>query len=453
MMTKWLGIKGGKTLVGKPSGDSKTAVIQDILIDNGVIVEVGEVIAFPPGAEVLDVQGCFVLPGFVDLHCHMREPGDEESETIHSASIAGANGGFCCVVAMPNTTPAIDGPDMVELIRSKSTSALIDVEVAGAISKAREGKALSEMNEMARLGVKIFTDDGCGVQDSRLMLSAMQYSLTSNSILAQHCEDSYLASGGHLHDGDVSSVLGVQGIPNEGEEAMAYRDILLAKKTGARLHLMHMSTQRVLEIVQQARDWGVDITCEVTPHHLSLTHESVKSLNPNLKVNPPLRTANDCHSLIEGLIKGQIDAIATDHAPHHPDKKDVPFEEASFGMLGLETAFSVVFTLLTQDKFPASPELIKPSSIDTIQALAIIQRAMSETPSKIAGVEKRHGGPIEPGRVANLAIIDPSRCWTVAANKLASKSRNTPFDGIELVGKVVHTIAKGKLVVSDGGSL
>ncbi len=435
-------IKGGTVVNGSD------LVVADVLIEDGQVIELGPQLGQPGGCESLDATGCYVMSGLVDLHCHMREPGFEESETIETAARAGARGGYTCLVAMPNTVPAIDSPQMVEMIRQKADRAVVDVQVAGAITQGRKGECLAEIYEMAKAGVRIFTDDGAGVQDSRLMLNALRYSVVGDLVMAQHCEEASLATGGHINDGVISSQLGISSIPREAEETMAYRDVLLAKKTGARLHLLHVSTSNTLDIVRQARAWGVKVTCEVTPHHLLLSEDDVVTLNPDMKVNPPLRTLDDCRKLALGLLDGTIDAVATDHAPHHIDNKTQPFEDCAFGMTGLETAFGVIFTLLTRGTVSGKSKILEP--INEREAIGLVHTTMSMNPAKIAGVSNQQGGPLRCGALANVLVVDPRASWVVDRTKLSSKSKNTPFDRLELFGKVIHTISKGRLVVKDG---
>jgi dihydroorotase len=389
-------------------------------------------------APVLDVTGCIVAPGLVDIHTHLREPGREEAETIESGSRAAALGGYTAIVAMPNTEPTIDSAAVVRQVQSAGVAAgLCDVRVSGAITVGREGKALSPMAEMAELGVRIFTDDGCGVQDDRLMRRALEYSsgLAVPVTLAQHCEVEALSEGGHMHEGEWSSRLGIPGIPAEAEELMVFRDIALSRLTGARVHFQHLSTAGAVELVRQAKARGLPVTSEATPHHFTLTHAEVASYNPVFKVNPPLRTADDVAAVKAGLADGTIDAIATDHAPHTAEVKEAPFDHAPCGMLGLETALSLGIT-----------ELVEPGILTMAELLA----AMSWNPAAIAGIADIHGLPIEAGSPAHLVIFDPSEEWTVDPSQLASLSANTPYAGRIVRGKVRHTMLCGVPTVLDG---
>ncbi len=400
----------------------------DVVIDDGRVVAVGVDLQ---GDAELDAGGCVVAPGLIDLHTHLRQPGREEAETVETGSRAAALGGFTAVVAMPNTEPAIDDAAVVREVQALGRVALCDVEVAGAITIGRAGERLAPMAEMAALGVRLFTDDGTGVQDARLMRRALEYGGGLGVTLAQHCEDAALAGGGHMHEGEWSSRLGIPGQPAEAEELMVIRDIALARLTGARVHFQHLSTAGSVAMVRAARAEGLPVTAEATPHHFTLTDECCASYDPVFKVNPPLRTGADVAAVKAGLADGTLDAIATDHAPHAPHLKERPFDQAPPGMLGLETALALALT-----------ELDLP--IEVLLAL------LSWQPAAIAGVDDRHGGPIEPGREANLCVIDPAATWVVEPAKLASRARNTPYAGRKLTGRVRHTLLRGEPVVVDG---
>lgn len=404
----------------------------DVLVQDGLISTVGsKVSSFPAGTVVLDASGCVVAPGLVDLHTHLREPGREEAETVETGARAAALGGYTAVVAMPNTEPAIDCAAVVRQVLDLGADACCDVRVAGAITVGREGRRLAPMAEMAGLGVTLFTDDGSGVQDARLMRRALEYSTALGVTLAQHCEDTSLAGGGHMHEGEWSSRLGMAGQPAEAEELMVMRDLALARLTGARLHFLHLSTAGSLAMVRGAKASGLDVTAEVAPHHFTLTDAAVASYDPVFKVNPPLRSERDVAAVKEALGAGVVDAIATDHAPHTQDAKECPFDVAPPGMLGLETAVGLALT-----------ELDLP--IEKVVAL------MSWQPAAIAGLAQEHGGPVAVGRPANLCVIDPSEKWVVDPGALASRSRNTPFAGRALVGRVRHTVLRGEPVVVGG---
>src|ERR1700736_3006183 len=319
----------------------------DILIRDGVVASVGPSMSGgAPGTVVLDATGCFVAPGLVDLHSHLREPGQEEAETIETGARAAALGGYTAVVAMPNTEPAIDNAAVVGQVLDLGAATICDVRVAGAITVGRFGKQLAPMAEMAALGVRLFTDDGRGVQDARLMRRALEYASALGVTLAQHCEDETLAADGHMHEGEWSSRLGIPGAPAEAEELMVVRDLALCRLTGAPIHFLHLSTAGSVAMVRGAKASGLPVTAEVAPHHFTLTDAAVASYDPVFKVNPPLRTAADVEAVKAGLAAGTLDAIATDHAPHAQEAKEAPFDEAPPGMLGLETALALAITEL-----------------------------------------------------------------------------------------------------------
>lgn len=401
----------------------------DVLVDGGHIVEVGPDLR---GDRTLDASGCFVSPGFVDLHVHLRQPGREEAETVETGSRAAALGGFTAIVAMPNTDPAQDSVAVVELVRQLGRDAgLCEVLPAGCITVARAGERLAPFAELAAAGVRLFTDDGNGVQDPLLMRRALEYARPLGITLAQHCEVARLTEGAVMHEGACCSRLGVPGWPALAEELMVFRDIELARVTGAPLHLLHLSTARSVELVRAAKADGLAVTAEATPHHFTLTDEALAGFDATFKVNPPLRTPNDIAALKAGLADGTIDAIATDHAPHPPETKEMPLDQAPPGMLGLETALALAIDELDLD-------------------LASIVAALSWKPAAIAGVADRHGRPVAQGEPANLVVVDPDLRWTVDAGRLASRSRNTPYAGRSVRGKVRHTLLAGVPTVVDG---
>jgi dihydroorotase len=404
----------------------------DVTIDGGRVVEVGPSLTASDGDEqILEADGCIVSPGFVDLHVHLREPGREEAETIETGSRAAALGGFTAIVAMPNTEPAQDSLAVVEFVRAQSRrAALCDVHPAGCITINREGRALAPFGELAAAGVHLFTDDGSGVQDPQLMRHALEYARVLDITLAQHCEVSSLTKGAVMHEGSCCSHLGLPGWPAIAEELMVHRDIELSRLTGARIHLLHLSTARSVELVRAAKADGLPVTAEAAPHHFTLTHELLVGYDAVYKVNPPLRTGADIDAIKSGLADGTIDAIATDHAPHPPESKEAPLDQAPPGMLGLETALALAIT-----------ELDMP--------LVDIIAAMSWKPAAIAGIGDRHGRPIAAGEPANVVVFDPGEEWTVVPAKLASKSRNTPYAGRTVRGRARHTILDGVPVVID----
>ena len=407
-------------------------VVADLMVQHGEISEIGSGLS---ADEVVDISGLTIFPGFVDLHAHLREPGREDAETIETGSRAGALGGYTAVVAMPNTNPAQDNVPTIEFVRLQGQRAgLLEVIPSGCITVGREGKALAPMAELAKAGVRLFTDDGSGVQDPLLMRRAMEYSKELNVVLGQHCEVSALTQGAVMHECGCSSDLGVPGWPSIAEELMVHRDIELARLTGARVHFLHLSTAGSVQLVRQAKLDGLPVTAEVTPHHLSLTAELLRGFDATFKVNPPLRSMSDIEALKAGLLDGTIDAIATDHAPHARRDKELPLDQAPPGMLGLETALGVTCAALDLDP------------------LAIAQ-VMSVAPAKIAGIADRQGNLPRVGVAANLCVVDLNATWTINPEAMASKSTNTPFVGMQLRGKVVHTMFKGNLVVRNGKAL
>jgi len=418
-------VRGGRVV---DAAGERTA---DVLVEGGHVRAVGPDLGIPAGATVLDAAGCVVAPGLVDLHTHLRQPGREEAETVDTGARAAALGGYTAIVAMPNTEPALDRAAAVREVLELGAGALCDVRVAGAITRGRRGRELAPLGEMADLGVRLFTDDGDGVQDARLMRRAFEYASALGVTLAQHCEDQVLAAGGHMHEGEWSSRLGLPGQPAEAEELMVARDIALARLTNGRIHFLHLSTVGSIAAVRAAKAEGLAVTAEAAPHHFTLTDAAVAGYDTIFKVNPPLRAPADVAAVKAGLADGTIDAIATDHAPHAPEDKEVPFDQARPGMLGLETALALALT-----------ELDLP--VATVLAL------LSWNPARIAGLESTHGGPVAEGRPANLCVIDPAATWVVDPDVLASRSRNTPYAGRKLTGRVRHTILRGEPVVVDG---
>jgi dihydroorotase len=384
------------------------------------------------GDDRLDARGCYVTPGFVDLHVHLREPGREEAETIETGSRAAALGGFTAVVAMPNTDPAQDSVAVVEFVRQQARLAgLCDVYPAGCITVGRAGERLAPFGELADAGVRLFTDDGNGVQNPQLMRRALEYAQPLGITLAQHCEVASLTAGAVMHEGSCCSRLGLPGWPALAEELMVHRDIELCRLTGAPIHLLHLSTERSVQLVRAAKADGLPVTAEAAPHHFTLTDEALSGYDPVFKVNPPLRTAADIAAIKAGLVDGTIDAIATDHAPHPPESKEAPLDQAPPGMLGLETALALSLT-----------ELAMP--------VAQVVAALSWKPAAIARIGHLHGRPVAADEPANLAVFDASHEWTVVPAQLASKSRNTPYAGRMVRGKVRHTLLAGSPVVVDG---
>jgi dihydroorotase len=409
--------------------------VADVRVAGAVIAEVGT--ALEPGdAQVLDAGGCVVSPGMVDLHVHLREPGDEEAETIETGTRAAALGGYTAVVAMPNTRPPLDDAAVVgSVLATARAVALCEVASSGCITKERAGRQLAPMGELHALGVRIFTDDGACIMSAGVMRRALEYaSSLPGAIVAQHAEDETLAGSGSMHEGEWSSRLGIPGRPSAAESVIVARDIELAALTGMRVHFLHVSAAETVDLVREAKQRGVRVSAEAAPHHFTLTDAECASFDPVFKVNPPLRTDRDVAAVRAGLADGTVDAIATDHAPHTLESKERPFELAPPGMLGLETAVALTLT-----------ELVEPGHLSLRDALALL----SWRPAAIAGLADQ-GGALVPGRVANIAVVDPARQWEVDPLRLASRARNTPYAGRKLTGKVRHTLYRGEAVVVDG---
>ncbi len=419
-------LKGGRVIDATGERDA------DVVVSDGRIVAVGPDL---DAARVLDASGCLVSPGLVDLHTHLRQPGKEEAETVETGARAAALGGYTAVLAMPNTTPAMDGAGVVREVLELGRASVCDVHASGAITVDRAGEQLAPMAEMAELGVRLFTDDGTGVQDDRLMRRALEYASGLGVALAQHCEVAALSEGTCMHEGEWSVRLGLPGQPAEAEELMVMRDIALVRLTGARMHFLHLSTAGSVAMVGAAKAAGLPVTAEAAPHHFTLTDACCASYDATFKVHPPLRSDGDVAAVAAGLADGTIDAIATDHAPHAPEEKERPFDQAPPGMLGLEFALALALTQLVDG--------------GTGMTDADVVARLSWQPAAIAGMEN-HGRPIEAGEVANLCVIDPAVRWTIDASGGASRSRNVPYVGREVRGKVRHTICTGEAVVVDG---
>lgn len=415
-------VKGGTVV------DQEGERLADVVVVDGQVTAVGADLS---ADRTLHASGCLVMPGLVDIHTHLREPGREEAETVETGARGAALGGYTAILAMPNTTPAIDSAAVVRQVLALGEAAPCTVYTSGAITVGRAGEQLAPLAEMAALGVRVFTDDGAGVQDNLLMRRAMEYASGLGVTLAQHCEDDALCGGGHMHEGEWSARLGIPGQPAEAEELMVLRDIALARLTGCRIHFQHLSTARSVAMVRQAIAAGLPVTAEATTHHLTLTHAECAGYDPVFKVNPPLRTADDVAAVRAGLADGTIAAIATDHAPHTAESKELPFDEAPPGMLGLETALALALT-----------ELALP--------LQRLVGALSWEPARIAGVAHEQGRPVAAGEPANLCVVDPEATWVVDGAAMASRSSNTPYQGRELRGRVRHTLLRGEAVVVDG---
>jgi dihydroorotase len=378
-----------------------------------------------------------VLPGLVDLHTHLREPGREDAETVLSGSRAGAKGGFTALSAMANTSPVADTAGVVEQVfRLGQEAGLLDVFPIGAVTQGLKGEALSEIGAMADsvARVRVFSDDGNCVSDPLVMRRALEYIKKFGGVIAQHAQDPRMTIGSQMNEGEISARLGLKGWPAVAEEAIIARDVLLADHVKSRLHICHLTTAGGVEIIRWAKARGIDVTAEVTPHHLLLTDDLASSYDPVYKVNPPLRTESDVHALREALADGTIDIVATDHAPHPTESKECEWQEASFGMLGLETALSIV------QKTMVDSGMMNWSSVAD---------RMSIAPARIGGYEN-HGLPLVVGSIANLVVINPTQKWTVDRDLVLSKSSNTPYHGYELPGVVTHTFFKGKATLING---
>ncbi|WP_405852561.1 dihydroorotase [Streptomyces sp. NBC_00090] len=420
-------IRGAKVLGGEA---------QDVLIDGETIAEVGTGLS-AEGATVIEAEGRILLPGLVDLHTHLREPGREDSETVLTGTRAAASGGYTAVFAMANTHPVADTAGVVEQVyRLGKESGYCDVQPIGAVTVGLEGKKLAELGAMhdSAAGVTVFSDDGKCVDDAVIMRRALEYVKAFDGVVAQHAQEPRLTEGAQMNEGVVSAQLGLGGWPAVAEESIIARDVLLAEHVGSRVHICHLSTAGSVEIVRWAKSRGIDVTAEVTPHHLLLTDELVRSYNPVYKVNPPLRTEKDVLALREALADGTIDIVATDHAPHPHEDKDCEWAAAAMGMVGLETALSVV-----------QQTMVETGLLDW----AGVADRMSFAPARI-GRAKGHGRPVSAGEPANLTLVDPAYRGVVDPADFASRSRNTPYEGRELPGRVTHTILRGRATVVDG---
>ncbi|WP_395658726.1 dihydroorotase [Nocardioides sp.] len=424
MTTYW--IKNVSILGGEPT---------DLLLRDGVIADAA---GAPADAEVVDGTGLIALPGLVDLHTHLREPGREDAETVETGTQAAAMGGFTAVHAMANTEPVADTAGVVEQVwRLGREAGYCDVFPVGAVTVGLQGERLAELGAMADSAarVRVFSDDGRCVSDAVLMRRALEYVKAFDGVVAQHAQEPRLTEGAQMNEGELSGRLGLAGWPAVAEEAIIARDVLLAEHVGSRLHVCHVSTAGSVELVRWAKGKGVQVTAEACPHHLLLTDELAATYDPIYKVNPPLRTAADAEALRAGLADGTIDVVATDHAPHPHEDKDCEWAAAAFGMLGLETALSIV----------------QETMVDTgLLDWAGVADRMSYAPARIGRVADRHGRPLEAGEPANVVLYDPAARRTVDAAESASLSRNTPYRGMELPGRVVATFLRGTPTVLDG---
>jgi dihydroorotase len=417
-------LKGGRVIDPSRNADD----IADVLLEDGRIAAVGRNIVGPDGVEVHDVSGRVVAPGLVDVHVHLREPGQEDLETIATGSASAVAGGFTSICAMPNTDPVCDNQGVVGFVIAQAQrAAKARVYPIGAVTLGQKGQQLAEFGELVGAGAVAVSDDGKPVATAHMMRTALEYAKTFGIPVADHCEDMSLATGGSMHEGIVSTRLGLKGIPAAAEEVMVARDILLAELTGGHVHLCHMSTRGSVELIRRAKDRGIRVTAEACPHHFSLTHEACVGYNTNAKMNPPLREAEDVEAIREGLKDGTIDCVATDHAPHHYDAKEREFDDAPNGIIGLETALGLSITELVGRGLLTLPQLL---------------HRMSTAPARIFNLP---GGTLATGAPADLVVIDPAVKWTVRPDTFLSKSRNTPFGGRELTGRAEVTIVRGQV--------
>jgi len=423
-------LTGGRVV--DPSRDADD--VADLLLEEGRVAAVGRGITGPDGCEVIDVTGKVVAPGLVDVHVHLREPGQEDLETIATGSASAVAGGFTSICAMPNTDPVCDNQGVVGFVIAQAQrAAKARVYPIGAVTLGQKGQQLAEFGELVGAGAVAVSDDGKPVATAHMMRTALEYAKTFGIPVADHCEDMSLATGGSMHEGIVSTRLGLKGIPAAAEEVMVARDILLAELTGGHVHLCHMSTRGSVELIRRAKDRGIRVTAEACPHHFSLTHEACVGYNTNAKMNPPLREAEDVEAIREGLRDGTIDCVATDHAPHHYDAKEREFDDAPNGIIGLETALGLSITELVGRGLLTLPELIF---------------RMSTAPARIFNLP---AGTLATGAPADVVVFDPKVRWTVKPETFLSKSRNTPFGGRELTGRAELTIVRGQVAFRRTG--
>ena len=401
----------------------------DILIAEGKVAEIGKELSVSRGTKVLEAEGRMVVPGLIDMHVHLREPGREDEETVASGCLAAAAGGFTAVAAMPNTDPVTDNQAAIGyIIREAIRAGYSRVHPVGAITEEIKGESLAEMGGMIDAGAVAFSDDGHCVASAEVMRKALTYSLIFDVPLIQHCEDPTLVGAGVMNEGIVATRLGLAGIPAESEEIIVYRDCTLARLTGARFHVAHISCARSVDVVRRFKAEGVKVTAEATPHHFSLTEKAVDGYNTNARMAPPLRTEADVKALRKGLADGTIDCIASDHAPHHYDEKEAAFADAPNGVIGLETSFALSYT-----------ELVKGGALD----FSTLIRRMSTAPAEIL---KLPGGSLGKGDPADVTELDIDTQWVIDKNKFCSKSRNTPFHGRKVSGRAVATVVGGRIV-------
>lgn len=422
-------LKGGRVVDPSRGLDEVT----DLLLADGVVEAVGMGLGVPDDARIVECAGHVVTPGLIDVHVHLREPGGEHKETIFTGARAAAAGGFTAVCAMPNTDPCVDDPASVGFVLAAGQRAgAARVYPLGCISVGQKGERLTEVGEMVEAGAVAITDDGCPVMDSGLMRLALEYARIFDIAVADHPEDLGLSRHGVMNEGLVATRLGLRGKPNASEDAHVLRDLMVAELTGGHVHLQHVSTRAGVEAIRRAKERGVRVTAEATPHHLLLTDEAVEGYRTDAKMNPPLRSAADVEAVRAGLRDGTLDVLATDHAPHHYDEKEQPFDDAPNGIVGLETSLGLVHT-----------HLVRRALID----LPTMVERMSVAPARAFGLT---GGTLRTGSAGDVTVMDPEARWTVRAERFLSKSRNTPFEGWDLVGRAVLTVVGGRIVWEDG---
>lgn len=436
-------IKNGRLIDPVQSLDSN----KDLLIENGIISKIEKTLTHPDALKI-DAKGLIVSPGFIDMHCHLREPGNESSETIKTGTAAAAAGGYTTICAMPNTNPAMDSKIAVKYVQEESKkNGYINVLPIGAVTKNRDGKELTPMIELAELGVIGFSDDGSPVYDANIMRQALNYSTITNTPIINHCEVLELSKDGLINEGPVSTRLGVKGIPWAAESIMAYRDIQLSKLTGGKLHIAHVSTKATIDIIREAKESGINVTCEVTPHHITLNENillgkenynsefpslNLSSYDTNAKVKPPLRNSSDVDAMVCGIKEGIIDFIATDHAPHKFLGKNTTLQAAEFGISNIETSLSSTLSLFHNSQI----------------SLSLLIEKLSSSPAKFLNISNI--GNLRQGSKADIAIFDPNKIWNVNYNDFYSKGKNTPINGHEMKGKVIFTIVSGKIKYEKG---
>jgi dihydroorotase len=416
-------IKNGRIIDPMSNRDE----IADLYVEDGKVAQIGKGIE-KEAERVIDATGLLAMPGFIDLHVHLREPGLEHKETIETGAMAAARGGFTTICAMPNTKPVVDSKEVVEDIYKRAEKAKCHVLQVGAVTKGQAGVELADIREMKEAGICAISEDGKSVMDSKLYKEAMVIAKEENLPVFAHCEDKNLVGKGALNAGKKAEELGVEGITNAVEDIITARDILLSKETGAKLHLCHCSTADSVRMVEEAKKEGLLVTAEVCPHHFTLTEDDIEGSDTNYKMNPPLRSKADKEALIEGLKNNIMDVISTDHAPHHADEKAKPMAEAPFGIVGLETAYALTNSELVEKGYLSQKQLVE---------------KMSANPAKVLGMDK---GCIGEGKVADIVITNPKEEYVIDVNEFASKGKNTPFNGRKVTGKVKYTILAGELV-------